>query len=250
MLEHVSGKYTIKQIFEDNGNWERFQAEHPNLRQNIPDEVAKVLRCKDPQESGYHRYACPDHPGETRVVPHTCKSRFCSSCGKVGTDQWIERAMVSFLDVPYRHIVFTIPSELWNIFPYDRALLSRLFTAAERTVLEWCKQKKRYVPGVVTVLHTFGSVLNFNTHIHLLMTEGGLSPNREQWVSNDFIPWKMLKDRWKYWIMEFLRPELKRLIAEGRIGDPYRSLGTGTLLDSFLGFLVPIDLVCPRRRNA
>jgi Transposase zinc-binding domain/Putative transposase len=227
MREHISGAYTIKQIFEDDGHWARFQSAHPHLRQNIPDEVEKMLRCKDPQASGYHRYACPDHPGESIVVPHTCKSRFCSSCGKVMTDQWIEKAMNEFLDVPYHHIVFTMPSQLWNIFPYDRNLLNILFLAAERTVLEWCEQKGGYVPGVVCVLHTFGSILNFNTHIHMLITEGGLSPDRTSWISNEYIPWKMLKSRWKYWILELLEPEVKRLINEGWIHALYRELGVG-----------------------
>ena len=131
--------------------------EHPHVRQTILDEVEKVLRCKDPQESGYHTYACPDHPEESVIVPHTCKSRFCTRCGKVMTDQWIDRAMEEFLDVPYHHIVFTMPDVLWNIFPYDRTLLDIPFKAAEQTILEWCREKGGYVPGVVCVLHTFRS---------------------------------------------------------------------------------------------
>lgn len=249
MQEHISGAYTIKQIFEEDGHWERFCEEHPNLRQNIIDEVGKVLRCKDPLQSGYHRYACPQHTEQSVIVPHTCKSRFCTSCGTIRTNRWIEWAGRAFLDVPYRHIVFTIPSELWHIFPYNRALLNILFLAAERTVLDWCKEKQRYVPGVVTVLHTFGSELNFNTHIHMLITQGGLSSDRTQWIANTFIPWDMLKARWKRWIMEFLKPALLELILQRRIGEPYRSLGTGTLLDSFLGFSVPAYLVRPCWRH-
>jgi len=242
MLEHISGRYTIKQIFED--HWETFQRNHLGLRQNILDEVEKVLRCKDPQSSGYHRYACPEHPEQSVVVPHTCKSRFCSSCGKIKTDQWIENAMSQFLDVPYHHIVFTMPDKLWDIFLWDRKLLNILFLAAERTVLEWCKKQGGYIPGVVCVEHTFGSILNFNTHIHMLITEGGLSPDRKSWIHNEFIPWDMLQKRWRYWIVTLLRPELKRLIAEGKIGDPYRSLGIGSMFRSFLEPVLQISLVC------
>lgn len=241
MLEYVTGNYTIKQIFED--HWENFRTNHPNLRPNIINEVDKVLACKDPVQSGYHRYACPDHPGESVVIPHTCKSRFCSSCGKIKTDQWIENAMSQFLDVPYHHIVFTMPDVLWNVFLWDRELLNILFVAAERTVLEWCRQKGGYVPGVVCVEHTFGSIINFNVHIHMLITAGGLSPDRTSWIGNEFIPWDMLKKRWRYWVVELLRPELKRLIQEGKIGNPYRALGIGSLLDSFLGSVVRRYLV-------
>ena len=137
-----------------------------------------------------------------------------------------------------------MPDALWNIFPYDRKLLNILFLAAERTVLEWCEEEKRYIPGVVTVLHTFGSVLNFNTHIHTLITEGGLSPDRMKWIPNEFIPWDMLKERWRQWIVKLLRPELKRLIPEEKIGNPYRRLGVGTLFRSFLGQTLCRDMVC------
>ena len=243
MREHISGAYTIKQIFEDNGHWERFQAEHPNLRQNIPLEVEKVLRCKDPSRSGYHAYACPDHPEETVVVPHACKSRFCTSCGKVGTDTWIERACSEFLDVPYHHLVFAIPRQLRNLFAWDRTLLRLLFIAAERTVLEWARESGGYVPGVVSVLHTFGSDLTFNPHIHMLISEGGLSPHRTAWIPNEYIPWKMLKSRWKYWVVTLLKPELKRLIQEEKIGKEYASLGTGRLFHSFLGCSVGNQMV-------
>jgi len=236
MLEHIGGKHTIKQIFEDNRNWERFCEAHAgNIRQNILDEVAKVLRCKDPAQSGYHRYECLQC-GHSVIVPHTCKSRFCSSCGKVATDNWIDRACGQFLDVPYHHIVFTIPAQLRNLFAWDRTLLRYLFTAAERVVLEWTRESGGYVPGVVSVLHTFGSDLTFNGHIHMLITEGGLSPDRMRWIPNQYIPWKMLKGRWKYFVVTLLRPELKRLIRERKIGKEYCALGTGSRFLRVLGF--------------
>jgi len=243
MHEHISGTYTIKQIFEDDNHWERFQGEHPNLRPAILNEVEKMRRCKDPSRSGYHIYSCPDHPEERIVVPHTCKSRFCTSCRKIKTDQWIENAMSEFLDVPYHHIVFTMPDKLWDIFLWDRRLLNILFLAAELTILEWCRERGGYVPGVVCVLHTFGSILNFNIHIHMLITEGGLSPGRTSWIPNEFIPWNMLQERWRQWIVKLLRPELERLIRERRIGNPYRSLGIGSLFRAFLGSLLPVSLV-------
>lgn len=241
MLEHISGRYTIKQIFED--HWEDFQKEHSGkIRQNILDEVAKVLRCKDPVHSGYHRYECVQC-GHSIMVPHTCKSRFCSSCGKVATDNWIERACTAFLDVPYHHLVFTIPKQLRNLFAWDRNILRYLFVAAEKTVLEWTKESGGYVPGVVCVLHTFGSDLTFNGHIHMLLTEGGLSPDRTKWISNEYIPWKMLKGRWKYWVVTLLKPELKRLIQEQKIGKEYLHLGTGPRFLRFLGFSVEDSVV-------
>ena len=176
MLETISGHYTLKQIFEDQDNWSKFIAQYDHrLRPVILKEVDKMLSCRDPLRSGYHKYTCPTHPDVEVVVPHTCKSRFCSSCGKLAVDNWIASSMPRFLDVPHHHLVFTIPAQLRNIFLYDRSLLNLLFTASSRTVLDWCGETGGYLPGVCSVLHTFGSDLKFNPHIHLLITSGGLA---------------------------------------------------------------------------
>lgn len=79
-METISGKITIRQIFAD--HWDKVLAKH---KAQIPDYVIttvnKMLACRDPEKLGYAKYNCPDHPEEFRVVPHSCKSRFCNSCG-------------------------------------------------------------------------------------------------------------------------------------------------------------------------
>ena len=62
------------------------------------------------------------------------------------------------------------------------------------------------MPGVVTVLHTFGSQLNFNCHIHALYTLGGIDGD-SKWKSCEFIPVLMLKARFKARLLHYLRAE-------------------------------------------
>lgn len=242
MLETLTGPYTLKQIFQD--HWGFFLAAYGDrIRPSIVEEVAKVMRCRDPLQQGCHRYRCPDHPEVERIIPHSCKSRFCSSCGKVASDHWMEQALAAFLDVPYHHLVFTLPQELRNVFAWDRKLLGTLFGAAKDTVIEWCRDEAGYIPGIVMVMRTFGSDLKFNPRIHMLMTEGGLSPERTQWIRNEFIPWKMLKSRWKYHVVTALKPRLKALIREQRAGIVYGNLGTGRSFRGILGRTLAEDLV-------
>jgi hypothetical protein len=115
MLEtFLNGKYTIKAILKD--NWDSFYFRHKALiRPNVVAEVAKVLSCKDINILGYSTYVCKDC-GHSHNVAHTCKSRFCNSCGKRMTDNWIIKAQESFLNVPYHHVVFSPPEELWLFF--------------------------------------------------------------------------------------------------------------------------------------
>lgn len=227
-------QYTIKQIFED--HWVDFKNEQRlRLRQSVVEEVEKMLNCRDFAKLGYAVYRCPDCGRVERIVPFSCKSRFCNSCGKVAVDNWIDNACSWFLDIAYHHLVFTIPEELRNVFLYDRSLYNLLFKAASLTVLEGCRDSGGYVPGIVCILHSFGSELNHNPHIHMMITGGGLSAGSgNRWVSNEFIPWKMLKARWKYNLITLLKPGLKQLILEKKIGAEYLKLGTGRSFPSFL----------------
>jgi len=114
MLETFSGNYTIKQIFKD--NWPDFLEKHKNdIRPSIIENVDKMMNCGDIDKMGYSRFSCPCC-GDEKFVAHTCKSRFCNSCGKVMTDNWIKKAQSEFLNVPYYHIIFSPPCELWWLF--------------------------------------------------------------------------------------------------------------------------------------
>jgi hypothetical protein len=235
MLETLTGHYTLKQIFEANNNWSDFVVQHGDqLRPVIIKEIDKMLSCRDPLKSGYHKYTCPTHSDVEVIVPHTCKSRFCSSCGTLAVNNWINQAMSRFLDVPHHHIVFTIPEQLRNIFLYDRNLLNILFTASSHTILNWCQDTGNYLPGACSVIHTFGSQLNFNPHIHMLITSGGLSNDQSRFIANPHIPWNMLKARWKYHVVTLLKPQLKQLIINQKVKNPYLKLGTGSAFYSFL----------------
>ncbi|MFH1029908.1 MAG: transposase zinc-binding domain-containing protein [bacterium] len=79
MLETFTGNYTLKQILKD--NCPAFLAKHNGkIRPTIIKEVEKVINCGDKDKMGCHLYVCPNC-GEEKFVPHTCKSRFCNSCG-------------------------------------------------------------------------------------------------------------------------------------------------------------------------
>ncbi len=79
---------------------------------------------------------------------------------------------------PARHCVFTIDERLRHFFLEDRPLLGCLFQAVRSVVLllfRKLNKSKNFVPGFICVLHTFGRSLQWNPHIHCLITEGGFS---------------------------------------------------------------------------
>ena len=202
MLETISGNNTIKQIFKD--FWELFLKNYQgHVRPAVIENVKKILVCGDKDEMGYSFYECPrcDH---SHFVPHTCKSRFCSSCGKVLTDKWTAKIQEEFLNVPYKHLVFSPPSEFWLLAAAHRELLGLLFDAVGATIKEWCKEQG-FLPGFISVMHTFGGKLNFHPHLHVLWAEGGMNLSTGLWTDCPFIPESMLKSRFRYNFTKLLR---------------------------------------------
>ncbi|MBU1148062.1 MAG: transposase, partial [Candidatus Omnitrophica bacterium] len=161
------------------------------------------------QELGFHKYQCP-HCGDFLIIPHSCKSRICSSCGKLATDHWISSSLSSFPNVAYQHVIFTIPDQLRDVILFNRPLLlNALFKLASSAIISWIKPNKHYIPGITMILHTFGRDLKFNPHIHMLITCGGLCLNHNKWLNNFFIPEKALKPIWKDNVISFIRKSYK-----------------------------------------
>lgn len=178
------------------------------------ENVVKMLMCRDPKGLGYHRYACPNHPSEITVVPHTCKSRLCNACGSQATDAWIERVSNDFPDAPYYHITFTVSDKLRGyllLLPEER---HHLFQSAAEVIIGWFKERG-ILPAVICVLHTYGSDLKVHPHIHMVVSAGGLCLSaKNRWISCEFIPFRMLKKRWRAILLESLRDILPDVIRE------------------------------------
>ncbi len=67
-------KISIKKIFKD--YWPDYLATHrDSILDYIIITIKKMLSGRDPEKLGYHKYACPEHPDQYIVVPHSCKSR-------------------------------------------------------------------------------------------------------------------------------------------------------------------------------
>lgn len=159
---------------------------------------------------GYSLYECPNCHKE-KIVPHTCKTRFCSSCGiKYNEDRTISIHSKLF-NFKHRHVVFTIPKELRGYFRNNRKLLNLLFYASASTVKCWFMEKykkQNLIPVFIFVLHTYGRPLNFNPHIHMILLDGGISNITNKFVSVDFFSYASFRKRWMKLILDLLENEI------------------------------------------
>jgi len=115
-------------------HWAGFVRQYKGwIRQVVFENVRKVLSCRTPV-LGCHVYegkGC----GHVQVVPHSCKSRFCPTCGKHATDVWADKVLNGLLDVPYHHIILSIPWQLRIVIGMNRkAGINLLVTSAKEAV--------------------------------------------------------------------------------------------------------------------
>jgi hypothetical protein len=70
---------------------------------------------------GGHVERCDDC-GHQRVAYNSCRNRNCPKCQGLARAQWLEDRQAELLDVPYFHVVFTVPQEIEVIALPDRHL--------------------------------------------------------------------------------------------------------------------------------
>jgi len=208
-VEYVSSNgIKLRTIFLDNGNWLKLFLKHRDLiRLSIIVNVLKLLVCRT-SFLGYHQFVCPTC-SKSMKVPHSCKSRFCPSCGKKATDTWIKNSFNTLPKTIWQHITFTMPSELWVFFWLNRYLMNRIPLIAA-TIVKDLALEKGFLPGIFLAIHTFGRDLKRNIHIHLSTTAGGLSLFNETWIGKAYFYHQSLKNTWKYHIISLLREEFKK----------------------------------------
>jgi len=109
--------------------------------------------------------------------------------------------------VNHRHVIFTIDEGLRDIFLRHREMLKEFMDEAVRIVQEHFEKKHKVIPGIIAGLHTFGSRLNFNPHVHMLVTMGGMTANGE-WKTYDYIPFVKLRKQWQTVVLKLIRRSL------------------------------------------
>lgn len=166
---------------------------------------SKALQCQTP-ELGAEVYASKN---EERTFGHTCKSRACSSCGYRATVQWQRERWAALPDVLYKGITFTMPRELWIFFYDNRHLAQALSALAAKVIQARMGAKYGLRVGVIAILHTFTGKLEFNSHVHTMVTGGGLSGSSGAWVARIYYDRNLLMKAWRKAVIALLRAALQ-----------------------------------------
>lgn len=127
---------------------------------------------------GFNSYRCEDC-GRIFIHYNSCGNRNCPSCQYHAREQWINKFNAFLLNVPYFHIVFTVPDSLNDIFINNKKkMYDLLFKTSSQTLLQASKSHYGQI-GFSSILHTWGQNLWFHPHIHMIVSGGGIFKDGE-----------------------------------------------------------------------
>jgi hypothetical protein len=181
----------------------------PESRPTVRHSFDQMIKCGTPA-LGAEVFSSQT---EEKFVFHTCKVRPCPRCGHRATIQWQREQWCALPNIPYVSIVLTMPDVLWPIFRQNRHLLHDLPRLGADVIQQWARIKGGVRAAIMVIPHTFGGRLNFNPHLHILVSAGGLQESNSQWVNT--LAFDSAKDKrklmhmWRFAVISYLRTALE-----------------------------------------
>jgi hypothetical protein len=113
---------------------------------------------------------------------HSCRNRHCPQCQSRAREAWCAARLAELLDVPYCHLVFTLPHELNALAGvHARWVYDTLMGSTAATLSEFAANP-RWLGGTgafTLVLHTWTQELRRHVHVHALMACGALGVDQD-----------------------------------------------------------------------
>jgi hypothetical protein len=162
---------------------------------------------------------------------NSCRNRNCPKCQSLARAKWLEDRQAELLDVPYFHVVFTVPAEVEVIaFQNQTVVYDILFRAASETLRKIATDPTHLDAeiGFLAVLHTWGQNLLHHPHVHCLVPGGGIAPDGKSWIAcrpRFFLPVRVLSRMFRGLFLHYLEKafaagELKFFSAQRHLHEP------------------------------
>ncbi|MDO8681410.1 MAG: IS91 family transposase [Acidobacteriota bacterium] len=117
---------------------------------------------------------------------HSCRNRHCPKCGGDQTARWLARHQARLLPCPHYLITVTLPAALRPLAFGHQAVVYGALMRCAAAALQALAADSQFVGaplGCIAVLHTWTRALLYHPHVHLIVTAGGLSADRTQWIA-------------------------------------------------------------------
>jgi hypothetical protein len=118
-----------------------------------------------------------------------------------------------------------MPDVLWPLFRDNPHLTAGPSPLAANIIQSRVSMRSGLRVGVMTILHTFNGKLAFNSHVHTMVTAGGLNSLSDSWVPTVYYERDKLLESWRKAVIKLLRTAL-------RIGQLVSSLTVDEIVPS------------------
>jgi hypothetical protein len=146
-----------------------------------------IVSCRTPALGG--QLLLCDGCGQQQWRWHSCRNRHCPQCQAQARDAWRQARLRELLDVPYCHLVFTLPHQLNALAAaHPRWVYETLLQCTAATLSEFAANP-RWLGGCAAftlLLHTWTQDLRRHLHVHALMACGALrgdSADGARWIT-------------------------------------------------------------------
>ncbi len=179
--------------------------------------ITDLARCRTAALGG-HKRRC-ERCGHEEISYNSCRNRHCPKCQASSRARWLDREAAHLLEVPYFHVVFTLPAGLGRVMLQNRRqLYGALFRASARTLTTLARDPRHLGAdiGFLMVLHTWGQNLHHHPHVHCVVPAGGISPDGRHWIAcrkDFFLPVRVLSRLFRGKFLD----HLERLRAAGEL---------------------------------
>jgi len=140
--------------------------------------ILKLISLCKTSALGGHKEVCPSCRYD-KIHYNSCGNRNCPSCQGVNKEKWVFDRQHDLLPVTYFHSVFTIPSELYIYFRYNKRILyDLLIRSAKETLETFGKNERNGIGGkigAILLLHTWTQQMGYHPHVHCIVPAGGLT---------------------------------------------------------------------------
>lgn len=161
---------------------EAFQVFYPAYRDHhtvTPEQESAaqcIMQCKTGQ-LGFSESICPEC-GYKKIHYASCGNRNCPCCQGTKPAEWVEARSSELIEgLPYYHVIMTTPHELNPLFLANPKVMYKLLMQSASEAVKDVASRKEYlgcIPGIASVLHTWGQKLDLHPHVHMLVAGGGL----------------------------------------------------------------------------
>lgn len=162
------------------------EIEKSNLPLHVKRTANDIAMCRTNAMHG-HVFECPEKHFAV-VVRNSCNNRNCPTCQTHHRISWTDRTKKLVVPTSHYHIIMKLPSfvNLYFLKNYKK-FVEILYESGKKTILNILKysQYELTSPGIIMNIHTYGEENQLHPHLHIVMTNGGLSTDGQKWIEYD-----------------------------------------------------------------